>query len=71
MVMQPAPTDDDVDAFSIPDFCRRHRISESFYHKLKNQGLGPATMRVGKRVLISRDAAKRWRNQHSRKTATA
>src|SRR5215475_12113640 len=59
------PSDDDddhdVDAYSISTFCRRHNISESFYHKLKVQGLGPATLKVGTRVLISKQAARRWR----------
>jgi hypothetical protein len=54
---------DDVDAYDISTFCRRHHISQSFYFKLQAMGLGPATMRIGKRVLISREAAKRWRNQ--------
>ena len=33
------PDDDaaDVDAYSIAAFCRRHSISESFYHKLRSQ----------------------------------
>jgi hypothetical protein len=59
--------DDTIDAFSIPEFCRRHQISESYYHKLKNQGLGPTTMRLGRRILISREAAARWRKQHTYK----
>lgn len=57
--------DDDADAYSIPAFCRRHQISESYYFKLKNQGLGPATMQIGRRVLISREAAKHWRSRHT------
>jgi hypothetical protein len=62
-----APPDDDDDdsdhdgAFSIRAFCQRHSISESFFHKLRSLGLGPAIMRVGARTLISREAAKRWR----------
>jgi hypothetical protein len=63
---------DDADAYDISTFCRRHHISQSFYFKLQAMGLGPATMRIGKRVLISAEAAKRWRNQRtvaSRKTA--
>jgi hypothetical protein len=48
---------------SIPLFCARHGISERFYFKLKVAGRGPAEMRLGNRVLISREAAVRWRAQ--------
>ena len=49
------------DAYSIRQFCQRHGISESFYHKLQAKGLGPQTIRLGTRVLISKEAAGRWR----------
>jgi hypothetical protein len=55
----------DPDAFSIRDFCERHGISQSFYHKLRNQGLGPRTLRLGSRVLITREDARRWRQRHT------
>jgi len=60
------PADDDDndhhdDAFSIRAFCERHSISESFFHKLRALGLGPAIMKVGARTLVSREAAARWR----------
>jgi len=61
---QAVPDDDDggaIDAFSIPQFCRRHNISESFFHKLQRGGLGPRTMRIGARTLISAEAATAWR----------
>jgi hypothetical protein len=50
-----------LDAYSIPVFCARHGISERFYFKLKAGGRGPTEMRLGNRVLISREAAVRWR----------
>ena len=50
-----------VDAFSIASFCKRHGISESFLHKLRVKGLGPVTMTVGSRTLISAEAAAEWR----------
>jgi hypothetical protein len=61
------PEDDDDDhhdgAFSIRAFCERHSISESFFHKLRALGLGPAIMKVGARTLISREAAAEWRRE--------
>jgi hypothetical protein len=52
---------DEVDAYPIPEFCRRHGISQSFYFLLQRQGLGPRTMKVGARVVISKEAAADWR----------
>jgi hypothetical protein len=62
-----APPDDDDNndhhdgAFSIRAFCARHSISQSFFHKLRSLGLGPAIMKVGTRTLISSEAAAAWR----------
>jgi len=66
---KPCATDTAVDAFSIASFCQRHGISESFFHKLKAKGLGPVTMRVGARTLISAEAAARWRREREAATA--
>ncbi|WP_426614492.1 hypothetical protein [Bradyrhizobium sp. McL0616] len=52
---------DHVDAYSIDEFCARHRISPQLFYKLKPQGLMPLTFSVGTRVLISREAADAWR----------
>jgi hypothetical protein len=48
-------------AYSIREFCAAHRLSESMFFKLRNQGLGPAEMSVGSRRIISFEAAARWR----------
>jgi len=58
-------------AYSIREFCEAHRVSESMYFKLRNQGLGPAEMSVGSRRIISFEAAERWRRERERGTATA
>ena len=52
---------DDADAFTVNEFCARHRISPQLFYKLKPQGLMPVTFNVGTRVLISREAAAAWR----------
>jgi hypothetical protein len=52
---------DAVAAFTIAEFCRAHRISQSMYFKMRNQGLGPREMAVGSRRLISQEAAAEWR----------
>jgi hypothetical protein len=57
--IQNPPPNDDFDAFSIAEFCRRHRVSVQLFYKMRDQM--PATFRLGTRVLISREAATAWR----------
>jgi len=58
-------------AYSIAEFCKAHRISESMFFKLKKQGRGPREMHVGDRVLISFEAAADWRAAREAETAAA
>jgi len=55
------------DAFSIYEFCARHRISPQLFYKFKDQM--PATFRIGARVLISKEAAARWRAEREAASA--
>jgi hypothetical protein len=55
---QPAAADER-DAYSVSEFCNRHGISPQLFYKFKTQM--PRTFNVGTRVLISREAAARWR----------
>ncbi|MGY3278147.1 hypothetical protein [Bradyrhizobium sp. S3.7.6] len=50
---------DAVDAYSIKTFCERHEISVQLFYKLRKQM--PETFTIGDRVLISREAAAKWR----------
>ena len=59
---------DEADAFSVAEFCKRHRISPQLFYKFRNQM--PATFRIGTRVLISREAAACWRAQRERASKT-
>jgi len=59
----------DADAYSVDEFCARHRISPQLFYKLKPQGLMPTTFNVGTRVLISKEAAAAWRRARERATA--
>jgi hypothetical protein len=63
-------TADDLDAYSIDEFCRRHGISPQLFYKLKPEGLMPPTFRLGARVLISREAAAAWRRDRERADKT-
>jgi hypothetical protein len=48
-------------ASTITEFCEAHRISRTRYYELKDEGLAPDEMVVGRRRLISNEAAARWR----------
>jgi hypothetical protein len=50
---------EDADAFSVDEFCARHRISVQLFYKNRKQM--PRTFNVGTRVLISKEAAAAWR----------
>ena len=55
-------------AFTVKTFCAAHGISVPTYYKLRNQGLGPAEMRFGPIIRISREAAERWRRERETMT---
>jgi hypothetical protein len=57
--------------YSLATFAAAHLISEAFLHKLRAQGLGPREMKVGRRTLISFEAAAAWRAERERAAATA
>lgn len=55
--------------FTIAEFCAEHgMISRSFFHKLVNMGKGPRLMKIGRRTLISAEAASAWRAQMEAQT---
>ena len=49
------------DADTVPVFCKKNRISMAFYYKLKLQGKTPREMHLGRKRLISHEAARQWR----------
>ena len=52
---------DAADAFTVNEFCARHRFSVQLFYKNRKQM--PRTFKVGTRVLISKEAAAAWRRQ--------
>jgi hypothetical protein len=59
------------DCLTVAEFAKRHRISVQMYYKLRGQGLTPAEIRLGTRVLISKEAAERWRREREAATREA
>lgn len=66
-----APPMPEPDAFGIDEFCRRHGLCRATFYNLQSAGRAPRTMKVGARVLISREAAADWRRQMEAETAQA
>jgi hypothetical protein len=54
------PRDDETLCFRIPHFCRVHGLSVATYYRLAPSHR-PATIKIGRHVVISREAAARWR----------
>jgi len=50
-------------AYSIAEFCHAHRLSIAFFYVLQKRGEGPTVMKVGKRTLVSDEAARHWRER--------
>ena len=49
--------------FTVAEFCEAHRISQAKYYEMKKEGWGPVEMEVGRRRLISFEAAAEWRRK--------
>jgi predicted DNA-binding transcriptional regulator AlpA len=50
-------------AVSILHFCRTHGISRATFYNLRKRGEAPIVMKVGKRTLVSLEAAESWRRR--------
>jgi hypothetical protein len=48
-------------AYTIKEFCTAHRIHHDTYYRMQRAGFGPEIMKVGKKTLISIEAAAAWR----------
>jgi hypothetical protein len=47
--------------YTISEFCHHHHISVALYYKMRKSGDRPREMIVGRRRLISAEAAAEWR----------
>jgi hypothetical protein len=54
-----------VDAYTIAEFCKAHRISRSTYYVLKNRGLGPDETHLLDRIIITKESAAAWRRKRT------
>jgi predicted DNA-binding transcriptional regulator AlpA len=69
---KPLKSTDNLAAFTIPEFCRRHGISRSTFYNLRRTGQGPRETRIGRRIIITAAHAAAWLksgNKQTKKTA--
>jgi hypothetical protein len=50
-------------AYSVLEFCKAYRICRGLLYRLWREGAGPKMMKIGKRTVISREAAQEWRQK--------
>lgn len=52
--------------YSIDEFCRLHNIGRTTFYNLLKNGIAPDVMKIGRKTLISVEAAEKWRNSQSK-----
>jgi hypothetical protein len=53
-------------SMTVREFCTAHSISHTTFYELQRRGEGPTLMRVGRKTLVSIEAAETWRRQCER-----
>jgi predicted DNA-binding transcriptional regulator AlpA len=51
----------DPQLYTVPEFCETHKISRAYFYQLRKRGSGPQILKLGRRTLISGEAAAEWR----------
>lgn len=66
--MKHSPTTDAAarEAYDVAGFCEAMGISRPFYYRLAADGRGPRSFKLGRRRLISREAAHEWLREQER-----
>lgn len=49
------------EVFSVAQFCSAYAVSRAKLYQILKAGTGPATFKLGRKTLISREAAEKWR----------
>lgn len=53
----------DPPTYTVSQFCDCHNISRAFFYQLCKKGSGPQVLKLGRRTLISGEAAAEWRRR--------
>ncbi len=49
--------------FTVKKFCESHSLSRDTFYKLRKRGEGPLITKIGRKTLISIEAAEAWRRR--------
>lgn len=50
-------------AYTVPEFCTAHRISRALFYIILRDGRGPRVLKLGRKTLVTADAAADWRRR--------
>lgn len=64
----PPPEGGQAAAYTVNEFCATHRLSKALFYKLPLEHR-PAVIKLGRRTVISREAAAEWRRRMEAQTA--
>ena len=53
-------------ALSVEAWCRTYGIGKNSFYKMLRQGNGPATIKIGRRRIISNEASTAWQRSQER-----
>jgi excisionase family DNA binding protein len=56
-------------AMSVAEFCAAFGISKPTFYRYMRSGVAPATMKLGRRRVISRDAVRNWQTKMEAESA--
>jgi len=59
----------DTAAYTVSSFSEEHHISRSYLYRLWSEGRGPRRTKLGRRTLISGEAAAEWRRRMETETS--
>jgi predicted DNA-binding transcriptional regulator AlpA len=54
--------------YTLAQFMEGHNVSRTHFYRLQKAGMAPRLMRVGRRVLVSAEAAAEWRRRMEAET---
>lgn len=54
--------------YNVPAFCEAHDISRGYLYQLWSEGRGPRRTKLGRRTVITGEAAAEWRHRMERET---
>lgn len=69
MIRDTDSTTRDPATYTVSSFCQEHNISRSYLYELWSEGRGPRRTKLGRRTLITGEAAAEWRRRIEAETA--